>query len=177
MNVEVRQSGIHGKGVFATEPLARGSVVLRIDDSRVVDDTHPLREGLGENPDHCDYLPDGTTVLMQAPERYINHSCDPNALVCSVDRARFVLAARKISAGEEIVYDYAVNAADGDVWTCRCGAANCRGRHKCDFFALSDATQLRRLPLLDPWFAEVHKDRILDLLERNAEPPVPLDRQ
>ncbi|MGD2175422.1 MAG: SET domain-containing protein [Candidatus Brocadiaceae bacterium] len=114
MKVETRPSGIHGTGVFATEAIRRGEVVLHIDDSRIVDGDHPVREDLGESPDHCDWLPDGTTVLMQPPECYINHSCGPNVFVYSVGRTRFVLASRRICTGEEIVYDYAVNAINGD---------------------------------------------------------------
>lgn len=168
MKTETRQSRIHGTGVFATVRIPRGEVVLEIDDSRTVDDCHPIREDLGEKRHHCDYLPDGTTVLMQEPERYINHSCDPNVFVYSVGRTRFVLACRDIMPGEEIVYDYCVNAVNGGVWTCRCGASNCRGRHAVDFFSLPDVRQLEYLPLLDPWFAEVHEERIRDLLSRNA---------
>ena len=175
MKIETRQSSIHGTGVFATEGIRQAEIVLAIDDSRIVDDTHPVRFDLGEDGDHCDWLPDGTTVLMQEPERYINHSCAPNVFVYSVRRRRFVLAERDIPAGDEIVYDYAINSADGDILVCRCGAPTCRGRHKCAFFALPEQTQLEYLPFLDPWFVEVYTDRILDLLERNAEQHAPAD--
>jgi len=145
-------------------------VIHRIDDSRVVDDEHPIRPDLEENAEHCDWLPDGTTVLMQRPAGYINHGCDPNVFVYSVSRQRFILAMRGIAVGEELLFDYSINAVDGDVWECGCGAPNCRHRHKCDFFALPVPRQLEYLPFLDPWFAGVHGDRILKLLEVNAEP-------
>lgn len=167
--VEVRRSGIQGQGVFSLRPIARGEVIHKIDDSRVVDDEHPVRRDLGENPEHCDWLPDGTTVLMQRPAGTINHSCDPNVFVYSVDQQRFILAMCDIAAGEELLFDYSINGVDGDVWECRCGAPNCRHRHKCDFFSLPTSRQLEYLPFLDPWFAEVHRDRILELLERNAD--------
>lgn len=167
--MEVRRSRIQGQGVFALRSIARGEVIHRIDDSRLVDDEHPIRSDLGENAEHRDWLPDGTTVLMQAPASYINHSCDPNVFVYSVDRRRFILAVRDIAAGEELLFDYAINGIDGDVWECRCGAPDCRGRHRCDFFSLPTPTQLEYLPFLDPWFAEVHRERILQLLEKNVE--------
>ncbi len=171
MKVEVKQSLIHGMGVFASKDIARGEVVLRVDDSRIVDDDNPVREDLGESPDHCDCLYGGTTILMGEPERYINQSCDPNVFVYSVNRIRFVLAMRDIPAGEEIAYDYAVNAVDGDVWTCGCGTSNCRGRHKCDFFSLPEVRQLEYLPFLDPEFASLHKDKIQNLLNRTHRMP------
>ena len=169
MKVEVRESSLHGKGVFATDSIARGAVVLEIDDSRIVDDEHPVRFDVGEDGDHCDWLPDGSTVLMQEPECYINHSCAPNVFVYSVARRRFVLAASDIRAGEEVVYDYAVNAAEGDILACQCGALNCRGRHRCAFFALPEGRQLQYLPFLDPWFARVYEDRIRSLLIGDPE--------
>jgi hypothetical protein len=72
------------------------SCALRIDDSRVVTDEHPLDERRGEYARHCDYLAGGKVVLMQPPERYINHSCDPNTFVRTVDGGRYVLARRDI---------------------------------------------------------------------------------
>lgn len=162
--LEVRRSPIEGEGVVALQPFVRGGVIHRLDDSRVVDDAHPLRPDLGENPRYRDWLPDGITVLMPRPAGYINHSCDPNVFVYSVERQRFILAMRDIAAGEELTFDYSINAADGAVWDCRCGAVNCRGRHKCDYFSLPEAKQLEYLPFLDPWFAQVHRDRILALL-------------
>jgi len=170
MRVETRESPVHGTGVFAAERIPRGEVVLSIDDSRIVDDEHPMQEALGEKPDHCDYLPDGTTVLMATPEHYINHSCDPNVFAYSVCKRRFAISLRDIAAEEEILWDYSIGAVGGDVWTCRCGASNCRGLHKCDFFALPEQRQLEYLPFLDPWFAQLHEPRILDLLRRRAEP-------
>lgn len=163
---EVHPSRIHGVGVFAVDVLAQGEVILAIDDSRVVDACHPLCVAAGDRAEHCDYLPDGTTVLMQEPERYINHSCNPNAFVYSVDRVRILLAMRNIGVGDEIVYDYAVNASTAVVMDCRCGAANCRGRHVPAFFALPRCRQLALLPYLDPWFAAVNKANVADLLHR-----------
>lgn len=163
--IEVRPSGISGLGVFALQTLEPGAVILGIDDSRVVDEAHPLDPDAGEFGSHRDYLPDGTVVLMRPPERHINHSCDPNCFVYSVHRRRFVIAMRPVARGEEIVYDYAINAVGGETWECRCGSPRCRGRHKCDYFGLPPERQREYLPYLDPWFAEIHAGRILALLE------------
>ena len=168
MKIQIRKSSIHGDGVFATDRISCGDVILPVDDSRIVDSQHPVREDLGEDPEHCDYLPDGTTVLMQGPAGYFNHSCSPNVFTYSADSKRFILAMRDIAQGEELLFDYSINAIEGDVWACRCGAAGCRSRHKCDFFALPRHKQLEYLQFLDPWFAEVHQERILMLLNATA---------
>ena len=168
IRIAVRPSAIHGLGVSALEAIAAGEVILALDDSRVIDHARPLKPDVGESMQHADYLPDGTVVLMQEPERYINHCCSPNCYFYSANRARFVLAIRDIAAGEQILADYSINAVDGNEWECHCGAPGCRGRHRCDFFALPVARQLEYLPYLDPWFAAVHADRIQLLLASAA---------
>ena len=71
MKIDTRQSSIHGTGVFATEGLRQAEIVLAIDDSRMVDDAHPVRFDLGEDGEHCDWLPDGTTVTLLVDTRKI----------------------------------------------------------------------------------------------------------
>ena len=170
---EVRASRILGSGVFASRPLARGEVILHIDDSVVVRPDDPiLGKLIGGEPDYCDYLPDGTIVLMQEPERFINHSCDPNVYVYFLDKDRFVVAMREIAAGEEIVYDYAINQVGGDWLDCRCGSRNCRGRHQPDFFLLPEARQLECLPYLGSSFVQAYRDRLLKLLMKGSSAAV-----
>ena len=150
MDVVVRSSAIQGFGVFAARPFSKGAVVLVIDDSRVVDDLHPLSSA--DDARHCDYLEAGKIVLMQPPERHINHSCAPNTYVKTVDGRRLVMALRDIQAGEEITYDYCINSGGDTVWICHCGAATCRGEIHSDFFHLPLELQREYLPLLDDWF-------------------------
>lgn len=153
---EVRRSTVEGFGVFATRSLSAGDVVLEIDDSRVVDASHPLDPT--DDPRHCDYLAQGKVVLMRYPERHINHSCDPNVYVRTVDGRRLVIAVRDIPAGEEIAYDYCINGSGDTVWTCCCGAARCRRTIHSDFFHLPPELLREYLPLLDTWFREEHRD-------------------
>jgi len=144
-------------------------VILAIDDSVVVTKDDPvLGKCIGAEPDHCDYLPDGTVVLMQEPECYINHSCDPNVYIYSVGKQRFVLAMCDIIADDELAFDYAINIVNGDWLDCRCGAFNCRGRHKPDFFLLPTVRQLEYLPYLDAEFVRIHAKRMLVLLHELA---------
>jgi hypothetical protein len=150
VEIEVRSSAIQGLGVFACRPLSKGGLVLLIDDSHTVDELRPL--GPGDDARHCDYLEGGKTVLMQPPERHINHSCDPNSYVKTLHGRRFVIALRDIRPGEEITYDYCINGGGDTVWTCHCGAARCRHEIHSDFFHLPADVQIEYLPLLDDWF-------------------------
>ncbi len=164
--VEVRRSGIDGLGAFASRDFASGEIILWIDDSRIVDETHPLRPELGETPTHQDYLAAGRVVLMPEPERHINSSCDPSAYVRWEGDRRAVIARRAIAAGEEITYDYIIDCHGGAVWTCRCGSPRCRGTVPSSFFELPLETQREYLPLLSPWFVAEHKEEV-DSLRRS----------
>jgi hypothetical protein len=164
LTVTVHQSPIAGLGVFAGTCFRRGQVLLEIDDSRVVDDAHPLDRS--ESRHHRDYLANGKVVLMQFPERYINHSCDPNVSVATVEGKRLVTALRDIPAGEEIAYDYCINGGGDTLWTCDCGAGRCRRTIHSDFFHLPDELQVEYLPLLDTWFQKERSSEVERLRQR-----------
>lgn len=157
----VRDSPIHGLGVFARRDYASGEVILWIDDSRVVDNDHPLLPG--ELAHHCDYLEAGRVVLMQEPERHINSSCDPSAYVRTVSDKRCVVARRAIHSGDEITCDYIIDCHGGQVWQCHCGSSRCRGAIAASFFDLPPEWQREYLPLLNPWFVKEHDARIQQL--------------
>jgi uncharacterized protein len=159
-DVIVKNSKIHGLGVFAARDFFAGEIVLPIDDSRIVDEAHPLRADLGEYEYHCDYLAGGTVVLMKSPERHVNSGCDPSAFVKTIDRKRYVVARRNIRAGEEITCDYIIDCHGGIVWQCSCGSPKCRGTIVSSFFELPVELQLEYLPLLNPWFVEEHREKI-----------------
>lgn len=164
-DVIVSESKIHGLGVFATRDFARDEIILAIDDTRVVDDEHPLRPELGEHSYHCDYLAGGRTVLMRSPERHINSCCNPNTFVKTIDGIRHVVARGPISSGEEITYDYIIDCHGGIVWQCSCASERCRGTIVSSFFELPVELQLEYLPLLNPWFKDEHREKVDALLK------------
>lgn len=65
--------------------------------------------------------------------RFINHSCAPNAEAVIERGHIWIDAVRRISAGEEITYDYQYEEEDDYTeedlrfYVCRCGAPTCRG--------------------------------------------------
>ena len=119
--VEIRRSAIDGLGVFAVRPFKAGEVVLRWDVGARVP-----RRRVGELPEperaYLHPYDEESLIVVQPPERYVNHSCDHNTLVrdfCDV-------AVRDIRAGEEITSNYETDGA-GLKFVCRCGSAKCRG--------------------------------------------------
>lgn len=159
MDVEVRPSAIEGLGVFAARAFRAGERIRRVNVLREITADAPLREDLGERPDHCNY-PDGKVVLYGFPDRHLNHSCDPNAYEVFQEGATCLVARRDIAAGEEITCDYNVNIADGTSWPCRCGASRCHGRVAGDFFLLPPEWQQEYRPLLAEWFVRRHRERL-----------------
>ena len=159
-DVVVAESKIHGLGVFAARDFTEGENILPIDDSRLVDDEHPLRPELGEHSYHCDYLAGGKTVLMPSPERHINSCCDPNTYVQTINGVRYVVAREPIKSGEEITCDYIIDCHGGIVWQCSCGSARCRGTIVSSFFELPVKLQLEYLPLLNEWFIREHREKV-----------------
>lgn len=162
-NVVVKQSPMQGQGVFASKHFDKGDFVLTIDDTHVVTDETKLTPEQHEFD--LDYLAD-RTIVMQSPEKFINHSCDPNVYVKTENGVRNVYAMREIAEGDEITYDYAVNGDNDGTFPCHCGSKNCRKTYQGNFFKLPTDLQLHYLPYLDQWFINKHKVEIDALRKR-----------
>jgi len=158
---EVRSSDIQGKGVFATVDILKGDSILKMDDTHVITDGTKLTEYQKEY--ECDWLGDGKTILMQAPEKHINHSCSPNTYAKTINGVRTVVAMKDIKSGEEITYDYAINGYYDSDTPCCCRSINCRGTISPNFFKLPKERQLQYLPYLDDWFTAKFKEKIEEI--------------
>ncbi len=151
-NIEVKNSKIEGKGVFAKKDIKKGEMILDIDDTHVISDESTLTQY--QKDYECDWLEDGKVILLQTPEKHINHSCDPNTYTKTIDGIRKVIAMRDIQSGEEITADYALNGYYDSDTPCHCGSKNCRGTLSPNFFKLPKQRQLEYLPYLDEWFVK-----------------------
>ena len=116
--IVIRDSLIHGRGVFATQRLEPGHVI--IDGCRQVLSDDAVAALPPEEREFISVM-NGRNVLMKPPSRFVNHSCNPNA--CGTDEHD--VAVRVIEAGEEITVDYA-DEVPGLMLECNCKAANCR---------------------------------------------------
>jgi len=158
MNIVVKKSKVQGKGVYANKNIFQGNTILIIDDTHIVTDESKLTPHQHEYD--CDYLANGKVILMQEPEKFINHSCNPNSYVKTIKKIRKVLAMRNIEKGEEITFDYSINGNNDGTFNCHCGSDNCRGIYQGNFFKLSKDIQLKYLPYLDDWFIKENKIEI-----------------
>jgi SET domain-containing protein len=137
---KVRKSRIHGRGVFATRTIRKGSHIVEYRGERITMKEADRRpDSDPDNPYHTFLfeLDDGHVIdagVGGNAARWINHSCDPNCEPYEDDDGRIHIAARRtIRAGEELAYDYRLNlpgritAKVKAAYACRCGARRCRG--------------------------------------------------
>jgi hypothetical protein len=138
--IQVRKSGVHGKGVFALQPIARGQRIIEYK-GQVIGWPEALRRHPHDpaDPNHTFYfsLDDGTHVIDAKvggnAARWINHACDPNCQADEDDGRVFIKALRDLHPGEELFYDYGLiideryTPALKKAYACRCGSGNCRG--------------------------------------------------
>jgi SET domain-containing protein len=144
--IERRQSSIHGNGVFATAPIAKGERVVRYKGE--------VRRHEDVDADYAAVDEDGHTFLFSLNDvwvidanidgnvaRWINHSCAPNCEAVQEENPKgkkrkdkvYIHALRDIAAGEELSYNYGIvidapyTAALKKLWACHCGSAKCTG--------------------------------------------------
>ena len=105
----VRNSGIHGRGVFATEKIRKGTLIVEYKGQRASwDDAMERPDSDPEDSAHTFLfqLDDGRVIDARVrgnAARWINHSCDPNCRTFEDDDGRvFIEAKRKIRPGEEL---------------------------------------------------------------------------
>lgn len=137
--IVVRRSGIHGRGVFARRLLREGETVCeykgeRISEAEIGRRYPEQRDGLNHTfvfgVEHDLNIDGGANGNIA---RWINHGCDANCDTYEKDQRIYVRAIRDIRPGEELSYDYAIEAGERLTkalkarWPCWCGAKKCRG--------------------------------------------------
>ena len=137
--VEVRNSPVHGRGVFAVAPIRKGTRILEYLGDRVSHEAADKRyEDHDENDNHTFlFIVDKKTVIDAGvggnDARFINHQCEGNCESVIENRRVFIDAARDIEPGQELGYDYEIGREKDDppnvdeIYACRCGSPKCRG--------------------------------------------------
>lgn len=123
--VEIRDSGIDKKGMYATDDIRKGEIVF-------IKGGHILtKKELYTSSVINSYLPISDNYFIGAvsadEEPYVklynNHSCDPN---CGMHGEITFIAIRNISKGEELTIDYAFIDNEDYTFECHCGSPLCR---------------------------------------------------
>jgi len=137
--IEVHNSAVHGRGVFALAPIAKGTRIIEYLGDRL---SHKAADDRYEDHDENDnhtflFIVDKNTVIDAGvggnDARYINHQCYGNCESVIAHRRIFIDATRNIAVGEELGYDYEIGRDKDDpanvdeIYACHCGSPKCRG--------------------------------------------------
>lgn len=137
----VRDSHIHGRGVFAARRIRKGTRIVEYTGERIsnkeadrrYDDTRMKRHHTFLFTLDSKTVIDGAIKAGGGDASFINHSCEPNCEAVITDRKIFIHALHTIEPGEELAYDYQYERTgknDAELekfYVCKCGAPNCRG--------------------------------------------------
>src|SRR5205823_4986671 len=130
LKTEVRESKIHGRGLFAKADIAQGEIVV-VKGGHIVDRETLRREitpQLGPVEIQIDdnlFITPVNTAERELSMVYSNHSCDPN--IGMRGEITFV-AMREIRAGEELTHDWAMTDDDDYSIQCNCRSSTCRDK-------------------------------------------------
>jgi SET domain-containing protein len=137
--IQVRSSGVHGKGVFALRPIRARERIIEYKGELITWKQalarHPHNP---DNPDHTFFFHIDDKRVIDAnvggnAARWINHSCKPNCEADEQDGRVFINALRNIAPGQELFYDYGLTIDDRYTpklkrrFACHCGQRGCRG--------------------------------------------------
>jgi len=137
--LEVRESALHGQGVFAAQRIRKGTRIIEYLGERVSHAEADRRYAHKDAHDNHTFLfiVDARTVIDAGVDgneaRFVNHACEPNCESVIEDHRVFIDAIRDIEPGEELTYDYQIQREPDDppdidsVFACRCGFSGCRG--------------------------------------------------
>ena len=130
--LEIRDSGIYGKGCFALARFpARKKIALYA--GEIVRGERRIEKRLWEQEGDIKVIRLDIDLAIDGAvggdaTAYINHSCAPNAFMRIVPGEKVAFfALRDIEPGEEITMNY---RDPNHPPVCRCGADNCRSRPK-----------------------------------------------
>jgi len=125
---EVRESKIHGRGLFAIADIAKNEIVAIkgghiVDRKSLREEITPLLGPVEIQIDDDLFIAPVTEEERELSMLYSNHSCDLNLGIRG--EITFV-AMRDLRAGEELTHDWAMTDDDDYSVECNCGVPDCR---------------------------------------------------
>ena len=134
----VRNSRVHGKGVFARKDIPKGTKIIEY-----VGNIVSSKEGLRIYEEQLKKSKEtgvGAVYIFQLnrkqdidgdvpwnPAKYINHSCNPNCKYKIINNHIWIFSIRDIKKGEELNYDYDYDLYNYQDHLCKCNSKDCLG--------------------------------------------------
>ena len=130
--MEVAPAGLKGNGLFAKQRISKGQFIIEYI-GEVINQEH-VQKRLTKKCFYALLLKKGMFIdssVAGNEARFINHSCDPNAIADYVyvgnEKRVGIFALKTIEKGEEITFDYLYEDWGETPAKCYCGSANCTG--------------------------------------------------
>ncbi len=137
--ITVRNSAIHGRGVFAKKDIPKGTRIIEYVGERITKAEAEIR-GEKRVSLHKENTTLGAVYIFELNKRhdidgnvpynkarYINHSCDPNAMPEIIRGKIWIIAVKDIRKGEEIFYNYGYGIDSYEDHKCHCNTHRCVG--------------------------------------------------
>jgi SET domain-containing protein len=135
---EVRNSEIHGRGVYATQDIPAEAEIIEYV-GELIDKDESGKRGTKQQ-EHASKTGDAAVYIFNITNKYdidgnfpwntarlINHSCEPNCEAWSKGKRIFIHALRDIKKDEELTFDYGFDVECHAEHPCLCGRASCVG--------------------------------------------------
>ena len=135
---EVRNSPIHGAGVYASRDIPEGTRIVEYVGERI-DKEESERRALRQM-EHAEQTGDAAVYIFTLSKKWdvdgnvpwntarlLNHSCDPNCETWIEEKRIFVYSLRDIREGEELTFDYGFDIECYEDHPCLCGSESCVG--------------------------------------------------
>lgn len=126
--IEVKDSPISGKGVFAIKSIPKGIYLLKYDGELITKEKS--LEELENGNEYIFTLDDEHDINGKVEwntTRFVNHSCSPNCEAINVDGEIWIASLREIKQGEELSFNYGYPLEEYKNNPCNCGSPNCPG--------------------------------------------------
>ncbi len=138
--IEVRNSGIHGWGVFAAKDIKKGTKIIEYVGEKITKKESDKRADEQFEKGENKRLEEGHVYIFELDDEYdidgnvkwntarlINHSCGPNCETEDNENFIWIEAMKDIKKGEEITYNYGYDLDCYEDHPCKCGSENCIG--------------------------------------------------
>lgn len=135
---EVRDSAIHGSGVYASKDIPSGERVIEYLGEKIDKDESERRAT--RQMEHAEKTGDAAVYIFTLSKKWdvdgnvpwntarlINHSCDPNCEAWIEKKRIYLYALRDIAEGEELTFDYGFDIENYEDHPCLCGSEQCVG--------------------------------------------------
>ncbi len=135
---EIRNSPIHGRGLFATRDIPEGMRIIEYVGEKITK-AESNRRGWAQF-DKAQQTGEAGVYLFTLNKRHdidgdvpwnaarlINHSCDPNCESQIIRGRIWILALREIKMGEELFFNYGFDLECYEDHPCGCGSKRCVG--------------------------------------------------